>query len=563
MPHTDHRPPADVSLTLLQQGAEVRDNDDGSYTAENADGSTVTWDVNSGKYLSNGDGTYSWYNAEGWLIFTRAEDQDWKQAGSPAGNSGYPHTPADYSGSIAHNGAVGVGVLSPLVALHVGTGGTAGGGLLSENGADSPLTVRSDAGTVFAWDPSKRALRAGEVSAAQWNAPNVGSHSFACGKDTTASGSYSLSSGQQCVASGVGAFATGQLSSAAGMRAVAMGASTSAVGSGSLATGWNATAIGTNLTASGASSTAYGNATNAQGNESLTHGYGTYATGAQSVALGNGSTAGGDQSLAHGYQASSSGAQSLAMGNQCTAGGDQAIALGKDTVASGPQALAGGNGTTASGDQSLAQGVNNTASHQQAVALGNGCTASGPQSLAQGQDCTAAGSQAVAMGLRNTVSSDYSVAMGIDQTVTAPNVFALGDVPTTYSQANVLGLGNYRLGVDTSTPSEKIEVAGGNVLASAYLTPSHSVRKRDAEPLSGKQALEKVLQLPVQRYYWEKAYEPDATPRAHYGVMAEDEQAVLPEAVKRSADGTTLAVDYPQLWTLTLRAVQHLAEQLR
>ena len=137
------------------------------------------------------------------------------------------------------------------------------------------------------FDVSKGAYRAGSVAGAQWDTASVGDHSFATGRNTTASGEAST-------AMGITSTASGQYSTAMGDTATASGS-------------W-ATATGLQTTASGNVATAIGYATEASGNYSTAMGYNTEASGDMSTAFGYGAVAGsgtsgdntGDASVAFG-----------------------------------------------------------------------------------------------------------------------------------------------------------------------------------------------------------------------------------------------------------------------
>jgi len=77
-------------------------------------------------------------------------------------------------------------------------------------------TPTSGAGTRMMWIPSKAAFRAGEVTGAQWDAANIGTHSVGFGLDNYVISKYSFCAGAQNTvdAGNFPAFAFGQLNSA-------------------------------------------------------------------------------------------------------------------------------------------------------------------------------------------------------------------------------------------------------------------------------------------------------------------------------------------------------------
>ncbi|RZI56202.1 MAG: hypothetical protein EOP14_05920, partial [Pseudomonas sp.] len=111
--------------------------------------------------------------------------------------------------------------------------------------------------------------------------------------------------------------------------------------------------------------------------------------------------------------------------------------------------------------------------------------------------------------------------------------------------------GNSGFGV--SAPVEKLEV-GGNVVATAYLYSSDRRLKKDILPIQT--ALNKVLQLNGVTYNWIKPLNADAD-REQMGVIAQEVEAVFPQAVTVSADGTK-RVNYPMLVAPLIESVKEL-----
>ncbi|RZI59821.1 MAG: hypothetical protein EOP14_03635 [Pseudomonas sp.] len=111
--------------------------------------------------------------------------------------------------------------------------------------------------------------------------------------------------------------------------------------------------------------------------------------------------------------------------------------------------------------------------------------------------------------------------------------------------------GNSGFGV--SAPVEKLEV-GGNVVATAYLYSSDRRLKKNIVPIQT--ALNKVLQLNGVTYSWIKPLNTDAD-REQMGVIAQEVEAVFPQAVTVSADGTK-RVNYPMLVAPLIESVKEL-----
>ncbi len=118
----------------------------------------------------------------------------------------------------------------------------------------------------------------------------------------------------------------------------------------------------------------------------------------------------------------------------------------------------------------------------------------------------------------------------------------------------ILSDGN--VGIGTVGPTEKLEVIG-NVLATAHTTPSDRRLKRDIQPIPN--ALEKILALRGVSYRWRDGLYKDTD--RHLGVVAQEVQKVLPEAVKPNDDGI-LRVDYPSLIAPVIAAIKQLYARL-
>jgi hypothetical protein len=92
-------------------------------------------------------------------------------------------------------------------------------------------------GTRLVWYPGKAAFRAGGANGTMWDDANIGSHTWAGGLSTVASGSFSLAHGLTTRAAGTGAVALGQHSVAAASSSLAVGTRTGACGVASVALG--------------------------------------------------------------------------------------------------------------------------------------------------------------------------------------------------------------------------------------------------------------------------------------------------------------------------------------
>lgn len=144
-------------------------------------------------------------------------------------------------------------------------------GILSKNNSTITYDIDgislpvSGAGTRLLWIPAKSAFRVGTVELSQWNADNIGTWSFATGRNTNANGTNSTSLGYATTASG--------------NTSTSMGSSTTASGGFS-------TSMGYSTLASGNFSTSMGGESKASGNYSTSMGENTESRASHSVVLG-------------------------------------------------------------------------------------------------------------------------------------------------------------------------------------------------------------------------------------------------------------------------------------
>jgi hypothetical protein len=172
------------------------------------------------------------------------------------------------------------------------------------------------------------------------------------------------------------------------------------------------------------------------------------ATGYYAVAMGSGTTA--------------SGWGSTAMGSGTTADGGFSTAMGSGTTASGPWSTAMGSGTTASGPTSTAMGKDTTASEYYSTAMGRDTTASGWVSTAMGYNTNAYGEYSTAMGVGTSASGYTSTAMGQGIKVNGDWSFGIGlsGSSKTITQDHTMAIMGGNVGINTVSPTEKLEVLG-------------------------------------------------------------------------------------------------------
>jgi len=95
--------------------------------------------------------------------------------------------------------------------------------------------------------------------------------------------------------------------------------------------------------------------------------------------------------------------------------------------------------------------------------------------------------------------------------------------------------------------------------AGANLAASDRKLKKNIRPIDN--SLSKVKRLRGLYYHWKDGDLPQFDKRRHIGLMAQDLQNVVPEAVSTSADGSHMTVNYPSLVALLVEAIRELDEQ--
>ncbi len=155
--------------------------------------------------VSDADGVATWTDP---ATIIGGTDMDWTLV--PASNSMH-NTNLNYR--------VGIGTNMPDAGLHV----EHDDGALFTGTLFSGSIPATGPGTRMMWYPGKAAFRAGTVNGSEWDDPNVGIASFACGGFTIASGEAAVATGIGSVASGAWSIAMGQVCEAQGNGSVAIG----------------------------------------------------------------------------------------------------------------------------------------------------------------------------------------------------------------------------------------------------------------------------------------------------------------------------------------------------
>ncbi|MFH2143499.1 MAG: tail fiber domain-containing protein, partial [Bacteroidota bacterium] len=359
---------------------------------------------------------------------------------------------------------------------------------------------------------------------------------------TKAVGDYSLalgfgaeSNGFMSIAFGSRAISTGDYSMVFGYEAEASGIWAMALGDNTHATGYFSLAMGTFTTASGNASTAFGRGCEASGSTSVAGGVDCIATGQGSVALG-------DRARAQGFY------YSTAFGGRTTASGKGAFAAGDTTIASGDYSVAIGASNISSAMSSTSFGSSNIASGFAAMALNSHTDASGMMATAMGLETDAQSYASLVIGRYNTiagsanswVATDPIFVIGTGSTPgarkNAMTVLKNGEVymPDVYTDA--VGVTNLPLYID-------------NTGKLGYLSSSRRYKKN----IIDMENVDWLYNLRPVNFY----YKNDNENILQYGLIAEEVELVNPKFVIYSSDGKIETVQYNNLISPMLKALQN------
>ena len=197
-------------------------------------------------------------------------------------------------------------------------------------------TPTSGAGTRLMWIPAKGAFRAGQVTLTYWDDLNIGTNSFAVGKNTRAKGT-----GSACFGDGTDALQE------------------------------YSTAFGYNNTIDEKYAVAFGRQNYITGYSSVAFGFNNQVDGGYSLVGGSGSECDGNYSIAWGGSVSVEGIYSFGIGSQVNVSANSCFAFGKIVTASEEYSFAGGIYSYAQGYTSFANGYNCRAFAQYSRATGN------------------------------------------------------------------------------------------------------------------------------------------------------------------------------------------------
>ncbi|HUM46793.1 MAG TPA: tail fiber domain-containing protein, partial [Chitinophagales bacterium] len=204
-------------------------------------------------------------------------------------------------------------------------------------------------------------------------------------------------------------------------------------------------------------SSALGRNVTASGENSIALGLGATASGQNSVAIGNSLNASGNNSFCTGFSAFSLGAYSIAMGYGADAEGDHSIAIGNSNTALGNNSVGIGNQNGVTNESAVAIGTSNVVLADNAVAIGYTNANNANRSVALGSNLSTHAYEEIVVGANNT---DYT-AISTTSWNSADRIFTVGNGAGATAKSNALTiLKNGNTGIGTSTPGQKLEVAG-------------------------------------------------------------------------------------------------------
>ena len=331
------------------------------------------------------------------------------------------------------------------------------------------------------------------------------------------------------------------------------------------ASGYASTAMGYATTASGYASTAMGYGPIASGSASTAMGAITTASGSFSTAMGNHTTATGDFSTAMGYFTTASSSSSIAMGYGTTASADGSTAMGEYTTASGFASTAMGYGTYAHGYASTAMGENARSDYDNSFVWSDGAN-SASTAINQFVVHAAGGLQLFGGGL--AVNGASSPNYGGDQGLFIENQGTYGSIYafdyTSYGKALPLCLNSPggNVGIGTTSPDAALTVYGAadKPGGGSWSTYSDARLKDVGANFTPSLAALAKIQPVYYHYKTDNALKLPSQP-GYIGVIAQQIQQALPDAVQTNSAGYLTVNNDPVLWT-TINAVKEVNQKL-
>jgi hypothetical protein len=166
----------------------------------------------------------------------------------------------------------------------------------------------------------------------------------------------------------------------------------------------------------------------------------------------------------------------------------------------------------------------------------------------------------------STTYSENTLAMGNGTQNFAIDV-SWSTIPTFYSDNNfsfmASGGGNGRVGIGTTTPAYTLHVNGSVAGTSAYNNLSDARLKKDVQPIND--ALAIVGALRGVTFNWDQTVDPlmKLDDRNHVGFLAQEVEAVLPQAVSTASDARqTKSVAYSEVIPVLVEALKQQQAQI-
>lgn len=221
-------------------------------------------------------------------------------------------------------------------------------------------------------------------------------------------------------------------------------------------------------------------------------------------------------------------------------------------MAMGRASIASGNGSTAMGDETIASGESSTA-------MGRLTSATGFASTSLGYSTIASGFGSTAIGYSSSATNAFTVAAGRRAIANHQGAFVWADstdtdiVSASNNSVTMRAAGGYRL-FSNGAASIGVTLGAG---ANSWASISDRNRKKNIQPLDGRQVLEKLAELPLSTWHYDFESD-DETP--HIGPMAQDFKA----AFYPGRDDTTITtMEFDGVALAAIQGLNHkLEEQL-
>ncbi len=437
----------------------------------------------------------------------------------------------------------------------------------------------------------------GNATAIGLNAKAYGSTTVAIGASAEAGDPTNATQCSNSVAIGYAAKATKEQSLAIMRMAEASGTSSIAIGKNALASNTNAIAIGAadnevkdketgeilywnRTTASGISSIAIGTSAQVVANTSIAIGWmarttayraigigpGVEVTGEKAIAIGSGESSDnefgkpvvrdntqaiGNLSIAIGYKAIGDGAYGIAIGTT-TSAGESAIAIGRSTQASAGS-IAMGTSSKASNLRSISIGVDSAAEGRYCVNIGSDAKTPESYAVALGPHANAKGNYSTALGMRSGANATSAISIGSYAGASGENSIAIGSAA--YNSANgtltyeVKATGSNSVAIGSQaqathdwdfilgSANHNVKIPGTLTVKGANVTSDKRLKYIKGENKNG---LDAVRKMKVYNFTFKK----DQNKEPRVGVIAQELQKILPDAVKKGSDGfLTIRID--------------------